>query len=304
MRHVTCSHCNRTDVPVNESLHIDEVVYCHNCVNTTFTEDQLKGRTVVNEFDPTVCSNCSKDFGDTTLEKVAQYPMCPECTKAIHEKSFPTWVKAFFIGILVVVVFSAVYNWRFVEGYKEIQAGGKAMGMGDYKGALASFEAAARHVPEQKDFEPLIHFCRGVTFLQDDHSAAALPELEACLEFMPPGYNASMLITQAQIGAAFDTKDYGLFLQHTKNFLQNDTTQAISWAGVASAYACLYATSKADSLKDRYIAYRTKALSIADSANQNELAVYINRLDHRIETGDIITAKQFSEKFPNGWAKN
>lgn len=277
MRLVTCSHCNRTDVPVNESLHIDDVVYCHNCVNATFTEDQLKGRNVVNEFDPTVCSSCSKDFGDAPLSKVGQYPMCPQCTKALHEKSFPTWVKAFFIGILVVVVFSAVYNWRFVEGYKEVQAGGKAMGAGEYKVALENFEAASRHVPEQKDFEQLVHFCRGITFLQDDNSAAALPELQACLEFMPPEYNVPQLITQAQIGAAFEAKDYNLFLQHAKEFLDNDTTQAMSWAGVASAYACLYSTSKADSLKDQYIAYRTKALAVDNGANQNDLSAYINR---------------------------
>ncbi|HEY5747137.1 MAG TPA: hypothetical protein VIU12_13720 [Chryseolinea sp.] len=301
MRHVTCSHCNRTDVPVNESLHIDDVVFCHTCVNATFTEDQLKGRNVVNEFDPTVCSSCSKDFGDTTLAKVAQYPMCPACAKAIEKKSFPTWVKAFFIGILVVVVFSTIYNWRFIEGYKEMNAATRAMQAKDYKTAARNLSAAFGHVPEQQDLKHLAHYCQGVTFLEEDNSTAALSELQACVDFMPEDYEIPQLIVRARLGATFDTKNYDQYLQVAKEHLRVDSTEGYRWSVMASAYACWYATTKTDSAKIQYNICRSNALVLDNSA---EMMAQINRMDHRFETGEIITAEEFAKRFPNGWIKN
>jgi hypothetical protein len=301
MRHVTCNHCNRTDVPVNESLHIDHVVYCHNCVNAMFTEDQLKGRTIVNEFDPTVCSSCSKDFGDTALEKVGQYPMCRECAKAIEEKSFPTWVKAFFIGILVVVVFSTIYNWRFIEGYKEINAAKRATKAKDYKTAARNFTAAFGHVPEQQNLKHLAQYYRGVTLLEEDNSAAALPELRACLDFMPTDYDVPTLIVQARLGATFDAKKYDQYLRVAREYLQQDSTAGYRWSIMASGYACWYARTKADSAKLQYNICRSNALALDSSP---EMMAQINRMDHRFKTGEIITAEEFAKRFPNGWIKN
>lgn len=123
MRYVTCSLCQADQIPQNSALRVDNALYCENCLKETFPDDaSLKGKQVFREYDPTVCFNCAQDFGERPLEKLGSYPVCRDCDDAIKQKVFPTWVKAFFMGVLVLVVFFlclelAIYTRPFpVEG--------------------------------------------------------------------------------------------------------------------------------------------------------------------------------------------
>ncbi|HEY9006154.1 hypothetical protein [Ohtaekwangia sp.] len=302
MRYVNCGQCHKTDLPINSSLTIDGISYCEACIQATFTEEQLKTKKVEKEYDPTICSSCQTDFGDTVLNRVARYPLCTSCETSLKDKVFPAWVKAFFAVVIVLVFFSAFWNWRFINGRSSLLHSRKAIENNDYKRAAEDLAVASENVPEVADLRALASYYKGISLLTEDHSVEALAEFNSCKNLVPNDYNIEALIVQAEMGAGFDTKDYAMFLRATKENLKRDTSLAISWAGVASAYACLYATQKSDSLKNLFQYYRSKALSLNDSTE--ELSVYINRLDHRIETGEILTKNEFDRKFPQGWTKN
>ena len=79
---------------------------------------------------------------------------------------------------------------------------------------------------------------------------------------------------QAQIGMAFEKNYYEQFLTLTKELLAQDTTSGMAWASVASAYACLYATTGNDSMKILSRSHMARALE-DDDPNIEE---YLNLL--------------------------
>lgn len=303
MREVTCESCNREDTPLNNSVKVDRVIYCNSCFNKKFPEKKdLKDKLVETEYDPTICVKCSKDFGRTVLNKISDYPICEDCAEIIKNRSFPNWVKLFFVGILAIVVFSFYWNWRFYSSYSNIKKTALAIQNYDYTHAANLMQTASEQVPEVDDIKVLASFYKGLSLLYSDKSTEALTEFEKCKDKLPDDYNLYAYTLQAKMGSGFDNKDYNLFLSASKDFLRLDSVNAMPWASVASAYACLYAQTGVDSLKvlsDKFIG---KAKMI-DNASKNMLEYY-NRIDHRISTRKILSSAEFMMQFPNGWVKN
>jgi hypothetical protein len=52
-----------------------------------------------------VCAFCKTDYG-TPLNKLSVYPICDNCSIDLKKKIFPQWVKLFFGGVILLVVFS------------------------------------------------------------------------------------------------------------------------------------------------------------------------------------------------------
>lgn len=303
MREVTCEACNREDTPLNNSVKVDGAVYCNSCFNRKFPEkEDVKDKKVIIEYDPTVCTRCSKDFGRTVLPKVSDYPICDECQVLMKNNTFPKWVKIFFAVILAIVVFSFYWNWRFYQSYTNIKKSNELFAAQDYAKAADLMQKASEQVPEVEDLKTLSHFERGLSYMGSDKSTEALVEFEQCRGKLPEDYNLYLYILQAQIGSGFDNKDYNLFLSASKEFLKYDSISAMPWAVVSSAYACLYAQQGADSLKVLSEKYENKAKAIDNTSK--EMLDYYNRIDHRITTRDIITGAEFVIRFPNGWVNN
>ena len=71
---------------------------------------------------------------------------------------------------------------------------------------------------------------------------------------------------------------------------------------VASAYACKFAVTGDEQFKLLSLNFLQKAKTL--SLQQGSLAdfeTYEDRILHRIETREIISADEFNKKFPNGW---
>jgi hypothetical protein len=136
--------------------------------------------------------------------------------------------------------------------------------------------------------------------LRNDKGAEAYEAFQKCSS-LPAEYKIDVLMLQAQVGAMFDSRNYVGFVQTAKKYLSYDTS-AISLAQVASAYACLYADQRADSAKTLATQYLSKALNAKDTSRF--FSTYVNRIEYRLATGDIIDAKTFEAKFPNGWTNN
>jgi hypothetical protein len=214
----------------------------------------------------------------------------------------PNWVKAFFVGILVIVVGSIIWNWNYYAAYMNIKKSNEYFKNGDYFNAALVMKSASEKVPEVEDIKTISIYFNGINLLAKDKCSEALSEFEKCKDKIPQDYNINTLIIQARIGSAFDKKDYNGFLEASKDNLALDSTSAISFASVASAYACLYADKGNGDYKQNSIDYLYKAKQI-DSTSK-EMKDYYNMVDYRIDSRKIIKREEFIKQFPNGWIKN
>jgi hypothetical protein len=303
MRYIDCDLCGSKGIPLNNIVKVDEKVYCSNCLENHFADQKLlKNRHIEKGIDPTICSSCMKDFGDIELNKISTYPFCKDCDVAIKNKAFPVWVKAFFIGILIIVVFSFAWNWKYYRAYQDIQKANKSVEQGDFANASLLMNSASIDVPEVEDLRTFASYFKGIELLQKDKGNEALAELEKCRSKVPPDYPLENLIIQARIGASFDNNDYDGFLKAAKEKLALDTTQAVSLTSVASAYACLYAKKGREGYKASALEYLQRAKEI--DSTSSDMKQYYNMIDYRIDTRKIIRREEFVKQFPNGWTKN
>lgn len=298
MRFATCGACRNEKTPLNASLLIDDVVYCENCLKEKFPADaDLEGKKVVREFDPTVCFNCSMDSGDVPLKQLGSYPVCDACEQAIRAKVFPTWVKAFFAGVIILVVFSLVWNWRFIEAYYQMKRTDAVVESGTLSDAADLFAKLSTNLPEVKELDQVAAYYKGMWLLQEDKGAEALDAFKRCGD-LPANYNLPVLMLQAEIAESFDSKDYPGFVDASKRYLSFDST-AVALAQVASAYASVYASQRSDSARSMALEYLQKANATHDTTHF--FSEYVNRIEHRLATGEIIDKEEFDAKFPNGW---
>lgn len=303
MKRIDCNICENKNIPLNDTIKIDGKVYCSSCFEAHFSDqNDLKDKLVEKEMDPTICSSCNKDFENIELKKISTYPICDECYTIIKNKTFPTWVKGFFIGILVIVILGFVWNWKFYQAYNSIKQSNDFFQKGDYTNASILMNEASKKVPEVEDVKTIAAYFRGIELLSKDKSTEALIEFNKCKDKIPPEYNINRLIIQAKIGSSFDKGDYEGFLEASKEILSIDSTVAFSLTSVASAYACIYADKGKEDAKQNAILYLKKAQAIDDTTK--ELKAYYNMIEYRIDSRKIIRREDFVKQFPNGWTKN
>jgi len=302
MKHIQCDHCKKNAIPMNNSLQIDGYLYCNDCVEKLFSKkDSLNNKKVVQVLDPTVCSNCNSDFNETELNKISHYPVCKDCETKINNRTFPFWVKAFMSGIMVVVVLGFIWNWKYYNAYSNIKKANEYFQKADYSNAYKYMNSASEEVVEVDYLRTMASYFKGIYLLRNDKSSVALIEFEKCKGKVESDYNLNSLIIQARIGICFDKKDYTGFLKASNENLAIDTTQALSWAGVASAYACLYSQTGNEIFKFNATKYLEKATTI-DSLSK-ELKDYSNMIEYRIYSKKILRREDFIKQFPTGWSK-
>jgi hypothetical protein len=251
----------------------------------------------ITEWPDNKCAFCENKF-ESTLAKLGTHPICDNCKTNIDKKIFPLWVKMFFGGILVLVVFSLCWNFRFYSAYKNVNRAFVANAEGDGVKAEVFMTQAAEQAPESGDIITFAHYYKSINLLVNDRSKQALDELEYCKN-LDESFKVNQLVLSAEMGAAYDTKDYALFLKTAKAALSIDTTSAQSWASVASAYACLYAISSTDSLKQRSLEYINKAKTIDTVSDRSK--EYYGLIQYRLDSKQIISRTAFHKQFPNGY---
>lgn len=300
MQHITCGICGNDKSPTNASLVVDNVVHCDQCLKEKFPlENDLKGKAVVRKFDPTVCMNCERDGGEMSFRLHGSFPMCDDCLRAVQAKIFPTWVKAFFAGVLFLVVFSLAWNWRFIDAYYKNKKSDYVAENGTLEEVADHYASLADNLPEVREVQDISNYYKGLLLLKEDKAAEALELFHTC-ETLTEDYNLKVYTLQAEISTLFESRDYTGFTQASRQYLAYDTS-AIALAQVASAYACQYAEQKSDSTKVKAEEYLQRARSANDTTSF--FADYINRIEYRLATGEIIDKKAFDERYPNGWTK-
>ena len=122
MKRTDCTICESKDIPINETIRIDGNIYCAACFDVNFSDKKsLESRLVEKELDPTICSSCNNDFGDLELGKISRYPLCSDCEILLRNRTFPFWVKGFLAVLIIIVVSSFIWNWKFYQAYRNIK---------------------------------------------------------------------------------------------------------------------------------------------------------------------------------------
>lgn len=294
MQFTRCASCNNS-IPVNDSLAVDGATYCESCLKTNFPDEaSLKNRQITKEFDPTICVRCQNDNGEMPHQKLGEYPMCRNCLSKHTSTILPRWVKAFFIGVLLLVLVSFIWNLRFIRGYYLAQKIDQIVAEGDFDAASESLTMLAENVPEVREFRSLAAYYTGISLLGQNKSQEALESFRKC-SALGMESDVDFFITQAEIGVAADNRDFRTFVVAARKMLLYDTT-ATSYAQVASAYSCLYGVERKDSLADLSREYLMKARLKNDTSHA--FRYYASMIEYRLATGNPISREEYMKLFP------
>ena len=298
MQKCTCDHC-RDSVPLNDSIVVLGERLCLVCAgpiieaNTDLTEQDVERNP-----DPTVCVMCGHDGGSRELDQVAGLPICETCAPTILNRPFPGWIKASALVLAALVVLSLSANWRFVQANFELEKVDAAIESGEIHVVAGLYVSAAEHVPEIADLAILGNYWTGIAYLEEDNPREALIHLNKCLKDLPPDFQVAEMISSAESSVAFDNRDYHEFLRLVKIRAEEAPDNMIARLGVASALACLYVdTGNEDYSKQA----RDIVGPISAEEMDSDVAEYIMRIRHRLETRTILKPTEFYEQYPDGW---
>jgi hypothetical protein len=230
----------------------------------------------------------------------------------ITDYPFPRWVRMSALGLAALVVFSAVWNWRFLQGHLEFKACLAALSQPDgFAKAEPLAYAAYAHVPESRDVAAMASYFRGVSALKSDNSKEAVALLQDAHDFFSEAnedyaefLGTWLFLQQAKMSNAFDEKNYDLFLSLAVENGKRYPEKAYSQDSLASAYACQYAVIgnsdfRGESYRTQALQALEKYLTLVGGADVD----FEQRIKHRLETREIITRLEFLKRFPTGWTK-
>jgi len=300
MKTVTCSQCKQ-EFPLNETVAISQQTMCHPCGDTYLKANSTDPKEIEANTDMTVCASCGKDNGVEELGTLCLAPVCAKCEAFFRNRPYPAWVKLAMATVVILVIFSMAWNWRFVQAMFDLQQCKKFMVSGDIAQAGLYYDSAAAHVPESKDLGAMASLCRGWVYLGEYKSAEALEEFTACRSLLPEEFGIESLIMRAKAGIAFKEKDYDKLLELSLKMSRDNNKDQVYAGGIASAYACKYAETGDEQFKKLCL----EALEQYKQApGENPyLKESINRMEHRLYTREIISPEKFLELYPDGWVK-
>lgn len=303
MKQVICAQC-RGKTPRNDAFSVFERELCEPCADAEVAKyqgKQLPDGAVTRLVDPTICAQCAADNGDNDLPTIAQVPFCESCEQLFRNRPYPVWLKLSFTALVLLAAFSFVWNWRFLAGYRETQQMERALRASNWEAAAALSEAAAQHVPEVPELADMANFNRGVALLANEQSAKAVVAFKKARRGQNHlGPTLDRMLLQAEAGAAFEAGDYDGFLAKMQAYAATEPGSSQARAGVASAYACKYAAGGSDEDRDRALEELAQAAKLARPGDR-EFEEYRERIQHRLETREIISRKDFQKRFPAGF---
>jgi DNA-directed RNA polymerase subunit RPC12/RpoP/tetratricopeptide (TPR) repeat protein len=142
MRHLNCSSCG-TELPAAQMFQVDGAVVCQTCGDRLLAEAKPKKHRprVARIIDPTVCSRCKTDYGDTDLPLIGGTPVCNNCAPALYAYPFPGWLKACFAALLLLLAFALWHGAAYFAAGRHLVQARNAMERQDYASATSHFAA-------------------------------------------------------------------------------------------------------------------------------------------------------------------
>jgi hypothetical protein len=299
MKQIQCQQCERY-FPMNETLKITDDIICKGCAKEFIESRQnITQEMIQPNLDPTVCIQCGKDSGDVSLDTLAGVPTCDECRSFFKNRPFPTWIKMSFAALIAIVLFSFIWNFRFITAYMQMRQSVGALVRGDMEEASSLMSSASEHVPEHVELRAFASFYKGLYLLQEGKDAEALQLFKSCRGIVSAEFDLEYFITTAEIGVAFDNKDYDKFLKLALELCEKRPDNSVAVAQAASAYACKYAVTGDEQFRLKGFEFLDRARAV--SGQDEDFEEYEQRILHRFHTCEIISRDEFNERYPDGW---
>lgn len=311
MRRGSCARCGG-QFAMNEMFTLDEEPLCGACAEAAAAEQgeqQLEAEALQRQIDPTICVRCGADNGSVDWPLVAGLSVCATCEDFFRRRPYPTWLKVAFIALLGVAVGALVRNWRFLQGHVEATRANRAMMRQNVAEAARLMGSAARRVPESQGLNLAAAYYRALHLLGEEKAVEAARVLNECrqavpADMMPADLRRAMdsLLLVAEAGAAFEQKDYDQLLAKALAMAERSPNDRQALAAVSSAYACKYAATGKEEFRQQALEHLTKA-SALEGDRDPRFPEYEDRIRHRLETREILSPKEFKQRFPQGWKK-
>jgi hypothetical protein len=304
MRTIECSSCHQS-LATNQTVLIGERALCEPCAvadlkalgNSEPDPTQLR-----KQVDPTICFGCHKDNGSTVWPTLQSgLPVCEECRDAFLNRPYPNWIRLSFAGLVVVAVISFWANWRFVVGFRSLKQATRAMQSGQIHRARTLITGASASVPESADLKKAALLYTGIDKLTLQDSAGAIAAFRELEVLDPTRQDLPELMDEALLGETFNRHDYDAFLAVSQRLFDRRPSDPARLAGLASAYACKFASTGDNSLKAHSLQLLDQSKRLAGAKAPPELGALINRTYYRLETRQILSPAEFTKRFPDGW---
>jgi tetratricopeptide (TPR) repeat protein len=142
MRHLKCSSCG-TEHPAAQMFNVDGSVVCEPCGDRLVQEAQADKRKpqVFRVVDPTICTRCKTDYGNTELPLIGGSPFCHTCADLIYAYPFPAWLKAGFAALLLLLAFALYRGAPYFAAGRHLVQARRAMDNQKYDSAAIHFAA-------------------------------------------------------------------------------------------------------------------------------------------------------------------
>jgi hypothetical protein len=300
MKRLTCAACG-TAFAMSDGFAVLNRQLCDACARKEagIQAGTLTEGSVAALVDPTVCKGCGRDNASVELPRVGRLPFCQQCEQTVRSRPFPEWLRIGLVALIALAIISLWWNERFIAGYVALVRANHAFKRGDIDGAVVEMTHAVDRVPEPPQMRGVLHFYRGIQHIRDDRVKDAAVDLTAAKELLGGGDLLERALLEARAGIAFEDHDYDAFLRHEQDALRLDPSDAMSEAGVASAYACQYAITRDEKLRTKTLDHLRKAegLHMYDPIIFGE---YKERIQYRLDTREIIDRAEYKRRFPNG----
>jgi hypothetical protein len=299
MRTVACEQCGQS-VPQNGTFRAFGRVLCEPCADADVqARKEIAPGSVSREHDPTVCGFCAYDGGTLELATIGGVPVCTPCESNLRNRPFPLWVKAALAAVIVLTIVAMTRNYRFFHGYYAAKQADRAAQKADFESAAHWLDSAATSVPEAHAYRTGSKLYEGIVFMQQDRNAEALARFQEISGAMQEQGGIDDLLLQAELAVAFDAKDYAGMVKAAENLAERHSESRMSRLQRASAYACQYASAGDEEARKKVVEAVESEQSQSDLTDDDKK--YLNRIQHRLATREILSGKEFEQRFPKGW---
>jgi tetratricopeptide (TPR) repeat protein len=287
---------------MSETLLVRELPVCGHCAEGVLaSQTGLTDKDVARTRDPTICAECKADNGQEDWPRLAGFPVCLDCEGKYRNRPYPGWLKLSFVALVALAVFAFARNWRFMAALRDLRQMERAVAARNIEKAADLAEEAARQVPEDEQLDGTANEYRGLVLLSQDQPERAA-ECFRKAKRVPAirGTQLDRMLLEAEAGVAFKAKNYDEFLAKAQAISRQWPGDATAVAEAASAFACKYAVTGSEEYRKEAVKNLEKAARLAGPKNP-DFKEYQPRIQHRLDTREIITREEYNRRFPSGY---
>lgn len=144
MRKGTCTSCG-TEAGLGSMYSANNALKCAGCAEIAAKSGT--NPTIRRVSDPTICANCSADWGNSELQTVAGLPCCDQCHEKFYNYPFPRWLRASLAFSLVLLAFALAHGWNYFQLGSQLFRGERLINAKQYQRASVSLKTVVDSAP-------------------------------------------------------------------------------------------------------------------------------------------------------------